>query len=88
MYVIAILVAMPSIALLAWTVLDTVRFLSGSVLDLALGQVAAAAAGGTAVANGVAFLRPDDMAPWMLPVAGVLLLVFAGLMVLLFVLPR
>ena len=87
-YVVAILVAAPSLALLAWGFLDTARFLSGTVLDLALGKVAAAAAGGTAVASAVAFLRPDDMAPWMLPLAGVLLLVFSGLMVLLFVLPR
>ena len=87
-YVLALLIAVPSLVILAWTLSDTTRFLAGAVLGVSLGEYAAAAAAGTFTANAIAFLRPEDMAGWMLPVAGALLLAFAGLMVLLFVLPR
>lgn len=83
----SVLIAVPSLALLAWGLLDPAWFARGTVLGLSLAEIAGVAAVGTVVANGVAYLRPDDVTGWMAPIAGLLLLAFAGAMVLLFVLP-
>ena len=84
---VAALVAVPSLALLGWGLLDATAFARGSVLGFTLGELSGAGALGTVIANGVAFLRAEDMTSWMLPASGVLLLLFAGAMSLLFVLP-
>ena len=84
---VAALVAVPSLALLGWGLLDATAFARGGVLGFTLGELAGAGALGTVVANAVAWLRAEDMTGWMLPASGVLLLGFAGAMSLLFVLP-
>ncbi len=86
-YFLSVLVAVPSLIVLGWHLIDPLRFLGEGPLGLSLGQVAAAAAIGSATANAVAFLRPEDMAGWMVPFAGLLLLAFGGQMLLLFVAP-
>ena len=87
LYFLAVLVAVPSLMVLGWHVIDPLRFLGSAPLGLSLGQIAAAAAIGSVAANAVAFLRPEDMTGWMGPFAGVLLLAFGGEMLLLFVAP-
>lgn len=88
LYVLGVVIAVPCLMVLIWGLSGTSRFLASAPLGLTLGEYAAVAAVSTVTANAIAFLRPDDMADWMLPFAAALLVVFAGLVFALSWLPR
>lgn len=79
-YVLAVLVAVPSLVLLAAGLVESDRFYAGAILGVSLAELAAVAAVSTLTANAIPFLRPQDATSWMTPLAAALLGLLAALL--------